>query len=226
MDIKEGVTDIASRLKDPVSGFTHFIGMLLSMTGLGLLIWRTSHPLRPWELASCVVFGTGMILLYTVSTLYHWLILPEKENELMRKLDHIMIFVLIASTYTPFCLGPFRGMLGWSMFAAVWGIAFLGTIFKLFWINAPRLVSTLIYIGMGWLAVLGAGPIIRILEHGALFWLVAGGVFYSIGALIYASKKPDIFPSWLGFHEVFHIFVMMGSSAHFWVIYRYISVYS
>lgn len=224
MDMKKIIYRISSHLKDPVSGLTHFIGILLSLAGLGLLVWRTSHPLRPWALVSCAVFGTGMILLYTVSTLYHWLILAEKGNEFMRKLDHIMIFVLIASTYTPFCLGPFRGTLGWSMFAGVWGIAFLGTIFKLFWINAPRIVSTLIYLGMGWLAVLGAGPIMRILEHGALFWLVAGGVLYSVGAVIYACKKPNIFPSWLGFHEVFHIFVMLGSSAHFWVIYRYISV--
>jgi hemolysin III len=223
MDIKDIVNEFSTRFKDPVSGLTHFIGIVLSLFGLMLLVWKTTHPLRSWEFISCVVFGTGMILLYTVSTLYHWLILTEKGNEFMRKLDHIMIFVLIASTYTPFCLGPFRGVLGWTMFAAVWGIAVLGTIFKLFWIDAPRFVSTLIYIGMGWLGVLGAKPIMKILEGGALFWLVAGGVLYSIGAVIYAFKKPNIFPRWLGFHEVFHLFVMLGSSAHYWVIYRYIS---
>ncbi|HNY66414.1 MAG TPA: hemolysin III family protein [Deltaproteobacteria bacterium] len=216
---------MSSRLKDPVSGLTHFIGAILALAGLGLLVWKTTHPFRPWHLTSCAVFGTGMIMLYTVSTLYHWLILPGRGTEMMRKLDHIMIFVLIASTYTPFCLVPFRGTLGWSLFAGVWSIAVLGTVFKLFWIDAPRFLSTIIYVAMGWIAVFGAGTFVRVLEPGALFWLVSGGVFYSVGALIYAVKKPDIFPGWLGFHEVFHIFVLLGSSAHFWVIYRYITAY-
>ena len=224
MGIRETMAAASSRLKDPVSGLTHFVGVLLSLAALGALLWKTSHPLRPWQLASCAVFGTGLILLYTVSTLYHWLLLPEKGSALLRKLDHIMIFVLIAATYTPFCLGPFRGALGWSMFAAVWGIALLGTVFKLFWMDAPRTVSTLLYVGMGWIVVLGAGPVIRGLEGGALFWLVAGGLLYTAGAVVYATRKPDIFPRWLGFHEVFHVFVMLGSSAHFWAIYRYLTV--
>lgn len=225
MDMYNGMRKMVSSLKDPVSGLTHFIGALLSLAGLFLLLWKTSHPFNPWSFSTCLVFGAGLILLYTVSTLYHWLPLSESGSARMRKLDHIMIFVLIAATYTPFCLGPFRGKFGWIVFACVWGIAVLGTAFKLFWIHAPRWVSTLIYVSMGWLGVLGFGQVFRVLEPRALFWLVSGGVLYSVGAIIYACRRPDPIPQLLGFHEIFHVFVMLGSLSHFWVVYRYISAY-
>lgn len=211
------------RLKDPVSGFTHFIGALLSCVGLVFLMWKTSHPLKPWHFTTCTVFGVGMILLYTTSTLYHWLNLSEKGSANLRKLDHIMIFVLIASTYTPFCLIAFKGSFGWSLFASVWSIAVLGAVFKIFWIHAPRWVSAGVYVCMGWIALVGIGPIVRVLEPGAVFWLLTGGVLYSIGGLVYACRRPDPFPKLLGFHEIFHIFVMLGSFSHFWVIYRYVT---
>ncbi len=225
MDWKKGIHGMTARLRDPVSGLTHFIAVILSFFALGVLAWKTTHPLKPWHLATSVVFCSGMILLYSVSTLYHWLPLEEKGRLFMRRLDHIMIFVLIAATYTPFCLVPFRDSFGWAMFGAVWAIAVLGTAFKVFWINAPRWVSTLIYVGMGWIAIAGFEPMVRILEPGALFWLVAGGVLYSTGAAVYGFRRPDPFPSTFGFHEIFHIFVMLGSSAHFWAIYRYVTVY-
>ncbi len=209
-------------LREPVNGLTHFIGALLACAGLVVLVMKASDPVKPWHITTFSVFGAGMILLYTVSTLYHWLPLSEKGTARMRTLDHIMIFVLIAATYTPFCLIPFRGVFGWSLFGCIWFIAVVGTVFKLFWINSPRWISAGVYVLMGWIAIVGIGPMVRTLQPGAIFWLVAGGILYSTGAVIYALKRPDPWPGWFGFHEIFHVFVILGSSAHFWVFYRYI----
>ena len=140
----------------------------------------------------------------------------------MRKLDHIMIFVLIAASYTPFCLIPLRGVWGWSIFGCVWTIAVIGIVFKLFWIHAPRWISSSIYVFMGWIALVGIVPIVRALQPGALFWLFAGGVLYTAGAIIYAFKRPNPFPAMFGFHEIFHIFVVLGTASHFWVLYKYV----
>lgn len=226
MAIKGNIKTILSAFNDPVSGLTHFVGALLSVVGLCLLIWKTTHPFNAVHLAACAVFGLGLILLYSASTLYHLLPLTDKGRVGLRKLDHIMIFVLIASTYTPFCLIPFRDSFGWAMFGGVWTIAILGTAFKIFWIHCPRSISTLLYVSMGWIAIAGIRPIFRILEPWALFWLVSGGVLYSIGAVIYVCKRPNPIPRWFGFHEIFHVFVILGSLSHFWVIYKYITAYA
>lgn len=222
---KKGI-GISRILREPVNGLTHLIGALLAIAGMVVLIVKASDPPKPWHLTTFSIFGAGMILLYTVSTLYHWLPLSEKATAQMRKLDHIMIFVLIAATYTPFCLIPFRGVFGWSLFGCVWAIAVIGTVFKIFWIHAPRWISAGVYVFMGWLAIVGIGPMVRTLQPGAIFWLVTGGVLYSTGALIYATKKPNPIPNWFGFHEIFHIFVILGSCAHFWVFYKYVMVMS
>jgi hemolysin III len=213
-------------LKDPMSGLTHCIGALMSMVGLVMLIIKAMSPFKIWHLTTFCIFGTGMILLYTASTLYHWLPLGKTGSARLRKFDHMMIFVLIAATYTPFCLVPLRGAWGWSIFGAVWTVAILGIVFKLFWITSPRWLTTGIYVLMGWIAIIGIGPITRTLQPDAVFWLFAGGILYSTGALIYAFKKPNLIPHVLGFHEIFHLFVMMGSLAHFWAIYRYVSVFN
>ncbi len=223
MGIDKALARMAVYFREPVNGLTHFIAMLLSFMGLGLLMWKTSHPFNPLTFTACTIFGLGLILLYGASTLYHWLPVGEKGIGRLRRLDHTMIFVLIASSYTPFCLGPFRGTFGWSMLGTVWAIAVTGIVFKLFWIQAPRWISTLIYVFMGWIAVAGIGLMVRVMEPLAIFWLFSGGVFYSVGAVIYAFKKPNLFPGRLGFHEIFHIFVMLGSSSHFWAVYRYVA---
>mgnify|MGYP000928300733 CR=1 FL=1 len=217
---------IARSLRDPVSGLTHFIGALLAVAGLAALIVKASNPLRPWHLTTYCVFGAGMILLYTASTLYHWLPLGSTGRSRLRKLDHMMIFVLIAATYTPFCLVPLRGAWGWSIFGTVWAVALMGIVFKAFWIHAPRWLSAAMYVCMGWIVIVGIVPLVRTLQPGGLFWLVTGGLLYTAGGLIYAVKRPDPFPEVFGFHEIFHIFVMLGTLAHFWTIYKYVSAFS
>lgn len=217
------------KIKDPVSGFTHLIGAVLSIAGLVLMIINCAiySNEKAWDIVSCTIFGTGLILLYTFSSLYHLLNLKEKGTRVFRKFDHIMIYILIAATYTPICLGPLRGGWGWSIFGIVWGLAILGTILTAVWINAPRWLTTSIYVAMGWLVVIAAFPMIRIfsvIPQGmeALSWLLAGGIFYTIGALIYGFKWPKINTKYIGFHEIFHIFVMLGSFCQFWFIFHYL----
>jgi hemolysin III len=206
-----------------MNGFTHFIGVILSVIGTFVLVGLTFNPYKPVHLISFMIFGMGMILLYSTSTLYHWLKLSEDGVKKMRKADHIMIFIYIAATYTPICIIALRGTLGWSLLIAIWLFASGGIMIKLFWMNAPRWLSTVIYILMGWSAVVAIYPLFQILPLSALLWLLGGGLFYTVGAVIYALKKPDPYPGLLGFHEIFHLFVMFGSFSHFWLMYRYIS---
>ena len=165
-----------------------------------------------------------MILLYTTSTLYHWLKLSDAGTKKLRKADHIMIFIYIAATYTPVCIVALRETIGWMLLAATWSVAIFGIIIKIFWMNAPRWLSTFIYILMGWLAVGAIFPLINSLQTGAILWLLAGGLFYTIGAVIYALKRPDPFPGVLGFHEIFHLLVLLGTFSHFWMMYRYVAI--
>ncbi len=210
-----------NKLRDPVSGLTHFSGVLLSIAGLVLLICFSASQATAWHVVSFSIFGASLILLYTASTLYHLLPLGEKGVRILRKLDHMMIFVLIAGTYTPICLIPLRGAWGWSLFGSIWGVAVAGIVMKIVWLNAPRWLYTSIYIAMGWMVVVAFLPLISSIPFGGLMWLAAGGAFYSIGAVIYAVKRPNIC-KWFGFHEIFHLFVMAGSISHFWLMFRYI----
>ncbi|CCH48812.1 PAQR family membrane homeostasis protein TrhA [Pseudodesulfovibrio piezophilus] len=209
-------------LRDPVSGLTHLIGAFLAVLATVLLIVRSVNPVMPWHIVTFSIFGGGMILLYTASTLYHWLPVSEKGVLFLRRVDHSMIFFYIAATYTPICLIPLRGPWGWSLFGIIWGLALAGIMMKIFWLQAPRRLSTAVYLAMGWLVIVGIYPLVQALSAGALFWLVAGGVVYSLGAIIYAFKWPDPIPRILGFHEIFHLFVLGGSFCHFVVMYWYV----
>ncbi|SME88419.1 PAQR family membrane homeostasis protein TrhA [Desulfovibrio gilichinskyi] len=211
-------------IRDPMNGLTHFIGFCLAIVGLRMLINISINPTNIMHVVTFSVFGIGMILLYLTSTLYHWLPLSEKGTRFLRKIDHTMIFIFIAATYTPICLVGLKGVWGWSIFGCVWAMAVGGIITKFFWMDAPRWLSTGFYLAMGWAAIVAIWPLVEALQIGALLWLLAGGIFYSIGAVIYALKRPDPWPGFLGFHEIFHIFVMAGSFCHFWAIYKYISV--
>jgi hemolysin III len=160
-----------------------------------------------------------MTLLFFSSAIYHLPDVNENKKKLLKRIDHIMIYFLIAGSYTPFCLIPLKGAWGWSILAIIWLIAFLGVIFKIFFINAPRKISTLIYLVMGWICIVAIYPLIKTMPTCGIFWLATGGLFYSIGAIIYAIKKPNPYPGKFGFHEIWHLFVIAGSACHYIVMY-------
>ena len=214
------------KVKDPVSGYSHLVGFILSIASLVLLIiFSSKYGEGAWDIVSFTIFGVGMILLYLFSTLYHLLNLNERPMVLFKKFDHIMIYLFIACCYTPMCLGPLRGGWGWSIFGIIWLIAILGAIFTAIWINAPRWLTTGIYLFMGWVVLIAIYPIAKIFNSlqalDSLLWLVATGVLYTIGAIIYGLKKPN-FNKYFGFHELFHIFILLGSFCYFWFIFKYV----
>ncbi len=202
-------------LKDPVSGLSHLAGSALSVVGLLALLRVGIANHDPWQIASFAIFGGSLILLYAASAAYHLLKVPKQAEVVLRKLDHIMIFVLIAGTYTPICLIALRGAIGYAMLAVVWSLAIAGVFFKVFYLNAPRWLYTGVYLLMGWICVFAIVPLARAVGLDTLFWLFIGGVFYSLGAVIYGLKKPNPIPGVLGFHEIFHIFIILGSVSHF-----------
>lgn len=215
-----------AKVRDLVSGLTHCIGAALSLVGLVLLIVFSAIYGNAYHIVSFTIFGVGLFLLYLFSTLYHWLNISEKGITVFRKFDHIMIYILIAASYTPICLVPLRGPWGWTIFGIIWGLAVLGTILTAVWIKAPRFITTTIYLIMGWAVVIAAYPLIQVFKEannfGSLIWLLAGGIFYTIGGIIYGLKVPKTKWKGFGFHEIFHIFVMLGSACHYWFILRYV----
>lgn len=208
--------------REPVSGFTHMGGAILALFGLIFLLFHSIQRGSPLHILAFSIFGLSLILLYTASTLYHLLPLSEKGVRTLKKVDHMMIFILIAGTYTPVCLLALEG--GWrlGMMIGIWTFAFGGVFLKAFWINAPRWFSTGIYLIMGWLVVVAIIPIYQALSFGGFAYLLIGGLFYSVGAVIYGLKRPNITTEHFGFHEIFHIFVMLGSLFHFFLMYFYI----
>ena len=208
-------------IKDPGSAITHFIGMIAAMFAATPLLIKAAREPDSIHLTALSIFIVSMILLYAASTIYHTLDISPEINKRLRKLDHMMIFVLIAGSYTPVCLIVLGGRLGYTLLSLVWGIALGGMIIKACWITCPKWFSSLIYISMGWLCVLAMVPLVASLPAAAFFWLVAGGVIYTIGGVIYALKLPffNARHRYFGSHEIFHLFVMAGSLCHFVVMF-------
>ncbi len=211
------------RLKDPVSGLLHAFGAALSVAALVLLLLKASAGGGSiWRYVGFSVFGAGLILLYSASATYHLLNLSERAMLVFRKIDHCMIFVLIAATYTPICLIPLRGPWGWSLLGAVWGFAALGIVLKAVFFSAPRWLYTACYVALGWSCLVCIVPILRTIPWQGLLWLLAGGIAYSLGAVVYAVKWPGREAKWFGFHEIFHVFILLGSLCHFLMMLWYI----
>ncbi|MCD2492311.1 hemolysin III family protein [Lacrimispora sp. NSJ-141] len=213
------------RPKDPGSAITHFIGWLMAVfAALPLLIRAAKAPDRV-HILCLSVYVISMILLYGASTIYHTLDISPKVNKALRKFDHMMIFILIAGTYTPICVIVVGGSLGMFLLALIWSIALAGILIKAFWITCPKWFSSVLYIGMGWVCVLAFTQILNNLPHAAFGWLLAGGIIYTAGGIIYALKLP-IFNSKhksFGSHEIFHLFVMGGSICHFILMYQFVA---
>lgn len=207
--------------KDPGSAITHFIGWIMALFAAVPLILRACTEPDPLYLISLSVFAISMLLLYAASTLYHSLDINEKVNKRLKKFDHMMISVLIAGTYTPICLIALPKNIGYPLLVIVWGIALFGILLKAFWVTCPKWVSSVLYISMGWTCVLAFTNILNSLTHTEFVWLLAGGLIYTIGGVIYALKLP-IFNSRhknFGSHEIFHLFVMGGSVCHYVVMF-------
>ena len=213
------------KVKDPGSALTHFIAMMCAAIAAAPLLLRASKEADSLHFVSLSVFIVSMILLYASSTVYHTLNVSEAVNKWLRKLDHMMIFILIAGTYTPVCMIVLGDKSGLSLLALVWSIAAVGIIINLLWINCPKWVSSVIYIAMGWVCVLAFKQILYALSGAAFGWLLAGGIIYTLGGIIYALKLP-IFNSRhknIGSHEIFHLFVMGGSFCHYMLMYQYVA---
>lgn len=210
-------------VREPINGFTHLAGAILSFAGLLAMVIKASMTSgSSLVITSVIVFGISMILLYSASATYHMVVAKDKVIAFLRRLDHSMIFILIAGTYTPFCLISLNGMTGWLLFSIVAFVALAGVLFKMIWFNAPRWLSTIIYIGLGWVVIVVAKPLSVSLSSNGLFLLILGGILYTIGGIIYATKPKFLEFKHLGFHEIFHIFIMLGSTAHFLSVYLYV----
>ncbi|WP_317853665.1 PAQR family membrane homeostasis protein TrhA [Chakrabartyella piscis] len=209
-------------VKDPMSALTHLIGFL-AVTPLGLvLIDRAVTKGDTLEAVALLVFTISIMLSYASSTIYHTLQVSKEKELKLRKIDHMMIFVLISGTYTPICLGPIGGWTGLSMVITVWSMTIAGVFVKLFWMNAPRWFSTSLYVVMGWLSATLLAPLYHATGIGGVVCLIGGGIAYTIGAVIYALKKPAIASKYFGFHEIFHLFVMLGSAFHIAFMFLYV----
>lgn len=221
---KGGVT-MQITIREPGSAITHFIAMMMAVFAAVPLLVKAGVQSGHENFLAMAIFMGSMILLYGASATYHSVDLTGKSLRIFRKLDHMMIFVLIAGSYTPVCLIVLGGKLGYTLLALVWGIAAVGMIVKACWITCPKWFSSVIYIAMGWVCVLVFGPLLKTLSAPAFLWLLAGGIIYTVGGVIYALKL-QIFNAkhkFFGSHEVFHLFVMGGSVCHFIFMYLFVA---
>lgn len=204
-----------SQREEIANSITHGIGILLSIASLVLLIVFSVLYGDTWHVISFTVFGVSMVFLYTCSTLLHSLKAP-KIKHVFEILDHGAIYIFIAGTYTPFLLVTLRGTLGWTLFGIIWGLALFGVVFKIFFVKRFILLSTLFYILMGWMIIVAFKPLFNNLASGGIFWLVLGGIFYTFGSLFYVWRKIP------HHHAIWHIFVLLGSMAHFITVFFYV----
>jgi hemolysin III len=201
------------KVREPVNSLTHWIGAALALAGLiALLIVGWSKPAK---IISLTIYGLSLIGMFSASATYHMVQVKDKVLEIFRKIDHSAIYLLIAGTYTPFCVNAFEGFWKWGMLSIIWSLAIIGIIVKVFYIRAPRWLNAGIYLIMGWLCIAAVGQMLAALPLWVTLWLITGGVIYSLGAIVYITKIFNFKPGVFGFHEIWHIFVMLAAAAHF-----------
>ena len=214
-------------IREPVNGLTHLAGAILSAIGLAALLVIAIENGSVRQIVGFSIFGASLVAMYCASAFYHSLKLSERGIAHMQRIDHMMIYVLIAGTYTPFCLVLLRGRLGLGLLIAVWTLAALGVLQTVVWMHAPDWFSTALYIGMGWLAIIFVPRLLAVVPIGFFYWILAGGIIYTVGAVIRAAKWPRVragaLPRLFGSHEIWHLCVMAGSFAHYWAILAYAS---
>ncbi len=202
-------------LEEKINAITHGIGTFFAVIALVVLIIRAYIDGGTWQMVAAVVYGISLVLLYLASTLYHSFT-RKRVKDILKFFDHAAIYILIAGNYTPFTLIPLHGTLGWSIFGIVWGLALVGIIFQVFFVKRFRFLSTLCYLLMGWMAVLMVKPLLAVLPVAAIYWLVAGGILYTIGTVFYLDRKIPYN------HAVWHLFVIGGSVTHFITVFKYV----
>ena len=199
-----------------LNSITHLIGTSLALAGLVVLVVHASRLGDPWKIVSFSIYGTTLVVLYFFSTLYHST--RGKAKTIFRSLDHAAIYLLIAGTYTPFTLVTLRGVSGWWLFGAIWGLALTGMLQDLFSTRRRSILSVAIYLLMGWLAVIAIRPLAHALQVEGLIWMVAGGLFYTVGVVFYALDKRLSYG-----HAIFHLFVLAGSACHYFTILLHVA---
>lgn len=204
-----------SSKEERINIISHGLGFTLSILALVLLVINANKFGSVWHLTSFSIYGASLIVLYAASTLYHYVQTPKWRSRL-NVFDHASIYILIAGTYTPFCLVVLHGWIGWTIFGLSWGLAILGVILKLFYTGRYEKISTTAYILMGWLIIFAIKPLILNLSSEGLWWLFAGGLFYTIGAVLYSVKRIKYN------HAIFHLFVLGGSFCHFMAVYFHV----
>lgn len=210
-------------IREPFNALSHLAGAALSFVALLAMVIKTSAAGSPaFHIAAVIIFGVSLMLLYTASTIYHSAVMNDSVIAFLRKLDHSMIYILIAGSYAPFCLIALSGITGYIIFSIVAIAALSGVLFKMVWFNSPRWLSTALYILLGWVIVFAIVPLSSALGFGGLFLLIFGGAMYTIGGVIYAVKPSFLESKHLGFHEIFHLFILAGSLAHFCAVYFYV----
>ena len=212
-------------IREPGSAITHYVAMMMAMIAAVPLLIKATMSQNQSHVIAMLIFAGSMVLLYAASTMYHAVNVSGKVLKIFKKFDHMMIFVLIAGTYTPVCMIVLSKETGYPLLGLVWATAMVGIIIKMFWVTCPKWFSSVIYIAMGWECVLVFRPLLNTLSTGAFLWLLIGGVIYTIGGVIYALKIPvlDALHKFFGLHEIFHIFVMMGSFCHFMFMFLYVA---
>ncbi len=204
---------MVTKFREPVNALTHLGGAIAAFIGsIPLLILSWNGPAK---LISVIVYGISLIAMFLASGVYHLAKVKPATLAILRKLDHSAIFLLIAGTYTPFCINAFTGFWRWGLLSIIWAIAVIGILTKLLFPTAPRWLHTGEYVVMGWLCMLAAPQMPAVLPTAAIIWLIVGGVVYTLGAIVYATKILNFVPGRFGFHEVWHIFVIVGAMAHF-----------
>lgn len=215
---------ITLKIREPGSALTHLCGFLLLAIGAGPLIMKAAEYGSTYTVVGMLVFILSSCVLYAASTAYHTVVLSHNKTAIFRKLDHMSISIMIAGTYTPVCLTYLRSTVGPALLIAVWSLALAGACMKLFWITCPKWLSSVIYVAMGWVCVFAIKPLLEAIPFSMFLWLLAGGIFYTVGAVIYAlhPKNFDAKHIYFGSHEIFHVFIMLGTLCHYIVMIHYV----
>ncbi len=209
------------QLREPFNGISHLAAAVAAGLGLGLLLVLGRGQLL--RQLSLLIYGLSLVLMFLASGVYHLVKARPSVLTWLRKLDHASIYLLIAGTYTPICLHFFEGFWRWGVLAVIWTMALVGIIVKVFVINAPRFLTAAIYLLMGWLGVIASRQMFAQMPPSAIGWLLAGGLLFTLGAVVYVAKRPNFWPNTFGFHGIWHIFVILGALSHYILIAAFVA---